>query len=170
MSDFTTSQQGLDLIMFYEGCELTAYPDPIGIWTIGYGHTGADVYKGLVITQQKAEEFLAEDVKQFERLINRYVTSDINQHQFDALVSFIYNVGPGKRGVKDGLIWLKTGVSSTLLRNVNAGNWTTAASNFLAWNRAGGKVLNGLTKRRQTESTLFSKGYLDFQQTNRTMV
>lgn len=164
MSNFTTSQQGLDLIMFYEGCVLTAYQDSVGIWSIGYGHTGPEVHSGLSISHSYAEELLQKDLENFERIINYYVISDINQHQFDALVSFVYNVGPGQTGVKDGLIHLRSGTSSTLLRDVNAGRFNSAASDFLQWNRAGGVVLRGLTKRRQSESTLFSKGYLDFKQ------
>lgn len=163
MTNFTTSQNGLNLIMYYEGCVLTSYRDSVGILTIGYGHTGPDVYEGLSITQSYAETLLANDVKKFENILNYYVTSDINQHQFDALISFIYNVGPGEAGVKDGLIHLKSGVNSSLLRDVNNGNFASAARDFLAWNRAGGMVLSGLTKRRTSESILFSSGYLDFE-------
>lgn len=164
MNNFTTSKQGLELIMFYEGCVLTAYQDSVGIWTIGYGHTGHDVYPGLSISKSRAIELLSQDLKGFERLVNQNVTSNINQHQFDALVSFIYNVGPGQTGVKDGLIRLKSGTNSTLLRDVNTGRYDSAAKDFLVWNRAGGVVLNGLTKRRTSESILFSSGYLNFAQ------
>lgn len=162
MSNFTTSQNGIDLIMFYEGCVLSAYQDSVGIWTIGYGHTGPGVHSGLVISKQYAETLLINDLKIFEGIINQCVTSQINQHQFDALVSFVYNVGPGKTGVKDGLVHLKSGVSSTLLSDVNGSRFTKAAADFLQWNRAGGKVLAGLTKRRKSESNLFLSGTLDF--------
>lgn len=166
MNKFTTSENGIRLITHYEGLKLHSYQDSTGIWTVGYGHTGHDVYPGQVITQDHAEELLKSDLQKFENIINTHVTYSINQDQFDALVSFVYNVGPGLKNVKDGLIQLKSGISSSLLRDVNNGNFFAASKDFLSWTRAGGVVLLGLVRRRKSESTLFSFGYLDFERSN----
>lgn len=166
---FSTSAKGIKLIKHYEGCSLTAYQDSVGVWTIGYGTT-TNVKPGMKITQKQADEFLLSDIKKFESLVNKAVTSRINQDQFDALISFIYNIGPGKKDVKDGLITLKNGKPSTLLNDVNASRFSQTAKDFLSWNKAGGVVLNGLVKRRQSESTLFSTGVLDFEKPGTTYV
>lgn len=129
-----------------EGLELRAYLCPAGIWTIGWGHTGTDVYKGLVITLAEAEDLLERDLRTSEGYVNSLVKVKLTQNQFDALVSFVYNVGGG--AFKD----------STLLRLLNAGDYKGAADQLLRWDKAKGKVLAGLTKRRQKERELFLRG------------
>lgn len=140
------SDKGLSLIKSFEGCELTAYPDP-GTggdpWTIGYGHTGPEVVPGLTINQDEAEAYLTLDVEKFERCVEDALTVEATQGQFDALVSFAYNVG------------CKAMSGSTLVRLLNAGNKDGAASQFGRWNKAGGRVMAGLTRRRQAERDLF---------------
>lgn len=136
------SNKGIDLIKQFEGCKLTAYKCPAGVWTIGYGHT-ATAKQGMTITQAKAIELLRNDLARFEAGVNTYVKVQINQNQFDALVSFSFNVGTGA---------LKT---STLLKKLNAKDFKGAADEFLRWNKSNGKVLAGLTKRREKERELF---------------
>ena len=137
------SQKGLDLIKNFEGLELKAYKDSVGILTIGYGSTGSHVKSGMTITAEQAEELLKQDVSRFEKGVNDLVKVSLTQNQFDALVSFSFNLGLGN---------LK---SSTLLKKLNASDYTGAVNEFLRWNRAGGKVLNGLTRRRQAEKDMF---------------
>jgi lysozyme len=140
-----TSTQGIALIKSAEGLRLNAYPDPGtgGVpWTIGYGTTSG-VTKGMVIDASQAEQMLQLDLVRFEKAIARLVTVPLNQHQFDALVSFAYNVGEGNFS------------SSTLLRLLNAGDYSAAAAQFSRWINAGGKIMPGLVKRRAAERTLF---------------
>lgn len=137
-----TSQKGIDLIKKFEGCRLEAYKCPAGIWTIGYGHTKG-VKDGMKISWEQAEEFLREDLKIYEQAVERCVKVPLSQNQFDALVSFCYNCG-GEA--------LRT---STLLRLLNDGNYSEAGEQFLRWNKAGGRVLAGLTRRREEEQALF---------------
>lgn len=131
------SQKGIDLIKRFEGCRLEAYKCPAGIWTIGYGHT-KDVKPGQKITEIQAEEFLKQDLKTFETQVNNNVFISLNQNQFDALVSFTYNCGLGN---------LKT-----LTKNRNADKIANA---LLLYNKAGGKTLEGLKRRREAEKNLF---------------
>lgn len=142
----------------YEGLRLTAYPDPktgAAPWTIGYGHTGPDVHPGLVWTQKQAEDALQADIADAVRQVNQAVTIiGLNQHQFDALVSVVFNVGPGSKW-KDGIIRLKDGGASTLLKFVNAGNYAAAADQFLRWVSPGSSVERGLRRRRTAERALF---------------
>ncbi|WP_255989916.1 lysozyme [Chitinolyticbacter albus] len=138
-----TSSNGIALIERFEGLRLTAYQDVVGIWTIGYGHTGSDVHPGLSISQIQAAALLQGDLTRFEAGVGRAVTVPLNQNQFDALVSFSYNLG------------LANLQHSTLLRRLNAGHYDEAAQEFPKWCRAGGKVLPGLVKRRSMEQTLF---------------
>jgi len=142
---FKYSSNGLALTKEFEGCRLTAYQDSVGVWTIGYGHTGPDVrWPGQRITQEQAEGLLMKDIKRFEDGVNRYVTWPwINQNQFDALVDFAFNLGLGNLA------------SSTLLKKINGGDLKGAAEEFLRWDKAGGKVLAGLTRRRKAERDLF---------------
>ncbi|ARS54313.1 lysozyme [Kushneria konosiri] len=137
-----TSQNGLDLIKASEGLELTAYRDSVGVPTIGYGHT-LNVKMGDVITASRAESLLQSDLRRFEAAVNRMVVVEINQNQFDALVSLCFNVG--NAAIK----------SSTLLRLLNAGDYLGAADQFPRWVYAGGVKLNGLVKRRAAERDLF---------------
>ncbi len=145
MANFKYSSVGLELTKQFEGCELKAYQDQVGVWTIGYGHTGTDVKKGLTITEEQASTLLAADVAWAVTCVNKSVKVAINQNQFDALVDFVFNLGCANLG------------QSTLLRLLNAGDSSGAAKEFLRWNRAGGKVLAGLTRRRQAEMDLFNK-------------
>ena len=140
-----TSNAGLDLIKRFEGFSAKAYPDPAHGWkvpTIGYGTT-AGVKMGDTITKERAEELLREDVKRFEDQVLRLVKVPLTQGQFDALTSFVYNLGPGNLS------------NSTLLRLLNAGDYKGAAAQFDRWNKAGGKVLPGLVRRRAAERALF---------------
>ena len=142
------SNKGLKLIQEFEGLKLTAYQDVIGIWTIGYGNTfyldGNIVKKGDKVTKAQAEALLKATIKEFETKVESLVKAKLNQNQFDALVSFTYNVGPAN---------LK---KSTLLKKVNINpNDESIADEFIKWNRASGKVIDGLTRRRQAESDLY---------------
>ena len=136
------SETGIQLIKKFEGCSLKAYKCPAGIWTIGYGHTSG-VKEGQTITKKEAEAYLKQDLTTFETFVTNLVTVAINQNQFDALVSFCYNLGPGNLR------------SSTLLKRINAGDFNGAAEQFDRWIYAGGRKLSGLVKRRAAEKTLF---------------
>ena len=143
VNNLSYSDQGLALTEQFEGLQLTAYQDPVGVWTIGYGHTGSDVQPGLTITQEQASDLLLQDVAGAVAAVNRLVTVPLTQNQFDALVDFTFNVGQGNLA------------SSTLLRELNAGNTEGAAAQFLVWVYAKGVELPGLVKRRQAEAALF---------------
>ncbi|MCP1292527.1 lysozyme [Chromobacterium sp. S0633] len=137
------SANGVKLIQQFEGLRLKAYQDAVGVWTIGYGHTGPDVTPGLVISQAQADALLARDLNRFETGVSRLVQVPLNQNQFDALLSFSYNLGLGSLQ------------NSTLLRLLNQRDYAGAAAQFPRWNKAGGKVLPGLTRRRAAEQALF---------------
>ncbi len=134
----------------FEACKLTAYYCPANVLTIGWGSTGNHVYEGMTITQQEADELFVKDQKRFVDAVNNLVKVPLTQNQFDSLVSFVYNVGEGN---------FKT---STLLRKLNAYDYEGAAEEFLRWNRGGGKVLAGLTRRRKSERHYFLTGEIDF--------
>jgi len=138
-----TGTKGIDLIKHFEGCELEAYKCAAGVWTIGYGHIKG-VTSDSVITQEQAEQMLVEELNEYEGYINNMVTTPLSQNQFDALVSWVYNLGGGN---------LK---ASTLLKVVNSGEFDGVPAQIMRWNKAGGKVLEGLTRRRQAEADLFS--------------
>lgn len=148
------SEVGLNLIREFEGLRLKAYMDSVGVPTIGYGHTRG-VKMGDTCTPEEAVAWLADDVEEAEKAVNEAVTVPLTQNEFDALVSLVFNVGPGKKGVKDGIITLKNGNPSTLLRYLNAEDYDSAGLEILRWNRAGGQVLSGLSRRRYRESQLF---------------
>ena len=136
----------LEIIKRNEGLRLEAYPDPAtggDPWTVGVGHTGPEVTPRMVITEAQAKEFLQQDCEEAERCIAKHVTIPLNQNQFDALVSFVFNLGCGNFS------------GSTLLKMVNDGNFQAAAAQFGRWNKAAGKVMVGLTLRREAESELF---------------
>lgn len=137
------SQRGIDLIKIFEGLYLEAYKCPAGVWTIGWGTTKG-VTPGMKITKEKAEKLLKADLVKFEQAVERNVKVPINQNIFDSLVSFTYNLGEGN---------LK---SSTLLRKLNSKDYYGASQEFQRWNKAGGKVLNGLIRRREAERDLFN--------------
>lgn len=136
------SENGLSLIKHFEGCELQAYKCPAGVWTIGYGHIKT-AHEGKVITQEQADEMLVEEMEEYEGYINKAVKVELNQNQFDAMVSWVYNLGNGNLG------------ASTLLKVLNMGDYAGVPAQMLRWNKAGGKVLEGLTRRRQAEADLF---------------
>lgn len=145
---------GIGLIKQFEGCQLSAYYCPSGILTIGFGHTG-DVKFGQRITQHQADVILDYDLERFEEIVSKAVKTPLTENQFSALVSFVFNVGPGKKDVRDGFVTLKSGRPSLMLTLLNVGNSSGAADQFLRWNKGGGKVLPGLVKRRAAERALF---------------
>ncbi len=136
-----TSKTGLDLIKTFEGCRLKAYKCPADVWTIGYGHTGSDVKQGMVITQAEADRLLQQDLERFEKNVMKFANKyHWTQNEFDALVSFAFNVG-------------------SIDQLVSNGNRTKAqiAEAITKYNKAGGKVLAGLVRRRKAEQELFLK-------------
>lgn len=136
------SNKGLELIKSYEGCRLSAYKCPAGVWTIGYGHTQG-VYGGMVISQAQADQFLFEDVQRFVNAVNQYQARfNFNQNEFDALVSFTYNCGAGS------------------LANVMSccNTKQEIAEECKLYNKGGGVVLAGLVRRREEEYKLFMSG------------
>jgi lysozyme len=137
------------LVKEFEGCRLVAYRCPAGVWTIGWGHTGPEVTEGLTITQAKADEYLEQDLGRVLAGVDRLVTTDLTVGQTAALVSFAYNVGLGA---------LK---HSTLLRLLNTGATEAAAAEFPRWNRAAGRVLPGLVRRRAAEMEMFLERNLE---------
>lgn len=147
-------KKGLELIKSSEGLRLKPYLCPAGIPTIGYGNTYYDdvdetkvTLNDSPITAERAEELLANIVdSHYSKYVNKYVKVELTQNQFDALVSFTYNVGIGNLKV------------STLLRKLNSGDYTGASEEFRKWNKAGGRVLKGLTTRRLNEKLLFLNG------------
>ena len=143
------SQACLNLIKRFEGCRLDAYPDP-GTggdpWTIGYGHTGPEVHKGLRISQDIAEAYLLKDVTHFADGVRKLLNRDPAQNQFDAMVSLAYNIGLGNFG------------KSTVLRKFNEGDLISSAKGFMLWTKAAGKELPGLVTRRAAEQALFQLG------------
>lgn len=145
-----TSENGVAVMHYFESCKLKAYPDPGSQngepWTIGRGHTGPEVTQGLVWTQAQADAAFIEDLRKFERGVAALVKVPLTQGQFDALVSFAYNVG------------LKALETSTLLRLVNVGDYEGASLQFPKWNKNDGTVMRGLTRRRYAEQALF-RGY-----------
>ena len=143
-TNMKTGIQGLELIKSFEGLELNAYKCAAGVWTIGYGHT-KDVQEGMVISAETANDMLMEELVEYENYVNTLVTVPLNQNQFDALVSWVYNLGSSNFQ------------ASTLLKVINAGGQMLAVpAQIMRWNKAGGKVLEGLTRRRQAEADLFS--------------
>lgn len=145
------SQAGIDaMLKQFEGCKLTAYKCPAGIWTIGYGHTssaGAPIVEpGMTITQAQAEIILKADLVRYEQPVAALLKQPVAQNQFDVLVDFAYNAGIGA---------LK---SSTLLKKVNAGDFDAVPGELMKWTKGGGKVLPGLVRRRQAESIWWSAG------------
>ena len=137
-----TSAEGIALIKKFEGCELKAYQCSAGVWTIGYGHT-KDVEEGDTISKDQAEEMLVEELHEYENYVNEYVNVALSQNQFDALVSWVYNLGPAN---------LK---ASTMLKVLNSGKYEDVPAQIKRWNKAGGKVLEGLIRRREAEACLF---------------
>lgn len=136
------SEEGLALLKKFEGCELKAYQDSVGVWTIGYGHT-KEVKEGDQINKDEAEHLLAEEMPEYEGYINDMVEVPLNQNQFDSLVCWVYNLGPTN---------LK---NSTLLTVLNQERYDDVPREIKRWNKAGGEVLKGLIRRRKAEALLF---------------
>jgi len=137
----------IDLIKRFEGCRLVAYRDPVGIWTIGYGHTNdggyPEIKQGTKITKVEAEALLVRDLERFEELVAKTVKVRLTPNQFGALVSFCCNVGAAAFR------------RSSVLDRVNRMRFSEVPSRLALWNRAGGRVLPGLVKRRAGEGQLF---------------
>ena len=142
---------GRALIQEFEQCRLKAYLDGGGVWTIGWGHTGADVHEGLVVTQAQADALFEHDIARFVADVNSLVKVPVTQNEFDALVSFAYNCGSDidadtkAEGLGD----------STLLRLLNKGDRAGAAREFQKWVKDNGKIVGGLIRRRKAERKLF---------------
>ena len=136
------SEKGLALITEFEGCKLTAYRDIVGVWTIGFGHTKT-ARGGMVITQSEAHHLLELDVAEHANGVEKSLFVKLEQHQFDAVVSLAFNVGVG--AVRN----------STLVKMINRGDAKLASAQFDRWNKAGGKVVAGLTRRRAAERRMY---------------
>lgn len=136
------SEEGLSLIKKFEGLELEAYQCAAGVWTLGYGHT-AGVQEGDVWSEAQANEQLKIDMHVYADHINNQVTCPLSQNQFDALVSWVFNLGPTNLR------------NSTLLKVLNSGDYEGVPAQIKRWNKAGGKVLEGLIRRREAEALLF---------------
>ena len=136
------SIEGLSLIKKFEGCELNSYKCAAGVPTIGFGSTHG-IEMGMSISKARAEELLLEDISKFEDIVNKSVKVDLSQPQFDALVSWTFNLGGGNLN------------SSSMLKFLNAGDYHLIPSQIKRWNKANGKVLEGLVRRREAESLLF---------------
>ena len=138
------SQNGLELIKHFEGCELEAYKCAAGVWTIGYGHIKTAV-EGMTISQSYADELLDGEIVEYEDYVNAAVTAPLSQDQFDALVSWTFNLGNGNLN------------ASTMLKVLNRGEYEEVPAQMKRWNKAGGKVLEGLIRRREAEANLFEE-------------
>jgi len=136
------SLEGLALIKRFEGCRLKSYKCSANVLTIGYGHTGG-VKETDTITQDEADKLLQEDVEQFEKYVDDNVTVELGQSQFDALVAWTFNLGVGNLR------------ESTMLKKLNSEDYASVPSEMKRWNKAGGKTLDGLIRRRKAESLLF---------------
>jgi lysozyme len=136
------SDEGLSLIKHFEGCELKAYRCAANVLTIGYGTT-KNVTEDMEITQEEAESLLQEEMHEYEGYINDIVKVPLEQHQFDSMVSWVFNLGSGNL------------FSSTLLKKLNNSEYDEVPEQIKRWNKAGGKVLEGLVKRREAEALLF---------------
>jgi lysozyme len=130
----------------FEGCRLTAYRCPAGVWTIGYGHTGKGVREGLEITQMEADALLIDDLARHQRAIADLIRVPVSENQFIAVLSLAFNIGATAFR------------RSSVLKNLNNGAPLQAAESFLLWNTVGGKPNRGLTRRRNAERRLFLKG------------
>ena len=136
------SEEGKNLIKKFEGCELEAYKCAAGVWTIGYGHIKTAV-EGMKIDQATANELFDEEMGEYETYVNTAVTVPLSQNQFDALVSWVFNLGNGNLN------------ASTMLKVINSGDHAGVPAQIKRWNKAGGKVLEGLIRRREAEALLY---------------
>ena len=142
------NEEGLAMIRTFEGFRGKAYRDAVGVWTIGFGHTSMagppQVKPGMTVTRDKATQILARDIETFAEGVAGLLTSEVTSNQFSALVSFAYNVGLGNFR------------KSSVLKAVNAGDHDVVPRRLALWNKAGGRVLPGLVKRRAAEAALFA--------------
>jgi len=136
------SKEGVALIKKFEGCKLESYYDAVDVLTIAYGRTKA-VKAGDTCTQEEADQMLAEDLEEFEGYVDKLVTVDLEQNQFDALTAWTYNLGPTNLN------------SSSMLTKINEKDWDEVPNQMKRWNKAGGKILEGLVRRREAEAKLF---------------
>ena len=141
-SAMRTCEKGINLIKEFEGRRLVAYQDSVGVWTIGYGHTKT-AHEDKLIIKSTADKLLAEDLAEFEKYVDSLVTVDLNQNQFDALIAWTFNLGPGNL------------IESTMLKVLNEGKYDEVPYQMKRWNKAGGEVLEGLVRRREAEAALF---------------
>jgi len=142
------STEGIALIKKFEGCKLESYKCAAGVWTIGYGSTKL-ITQDMSITQDEAEKLLIKDIAEFEEFVLEASEMPLSQHQFDALVSWTFNLGPSNLN------------ASTMLKVLNKGEYEDVPAQIKRWNKAGGKVLDGLIRRREAEALLFAG--LDWQ-------
>jgi len=145
------------LVPLFEGSKPVPYKDPVGIWPDCYGHTGPDVVPGQKNSSQACEDTLDADLMSAYTVVRSCVRVPLNKNEVSAYTSFAYNVGRGKTGIKDGFCVLKNGREPSFLRKLNSGDHTGACLGLLPWDKAGGRVLPGLTKRRTAESQLCLK-------------
>jgi lysozyme len=137
-----TSEEGIALIKKFEGCKLRAYLDAVDVPTIAYGRT-KDVKIGDICTQQQAEDWLEEELVEYEGYVNEAVKVELTQPQFDSLVSWTYNLGPSNLN------------RSSMLRVLNTSDYDNVPEQIMRWNKAGGRVLPGLVRRREAEAEMF---------------
>lgn len=138
------TQEGMDLLTFYEGCKLVAYKCPKGVWTIGYGTTKG-VKAGMVITPAIAQTLLLSDIQEIEDFMSTNIACRLNKNEYSALICLIYNIGEGAFRM------------SKMLRLLNQGKKSEVPKEFLRWNRIDKRVSKGLTARREAEKNLFLK-------------
>jgi len=140
----TYSRSGLQLTEHFEGCKLIGYLDVKGIPTNGFGHTGPDVYESQVITQEQANAWLLQDVQNAVNHVNSLVSVPLTQDEFNALIDFAFNCG------------CEAFAGSTMLRLLNAGDYKNSALEFTKWDKAGGRIVAGLLRRRISEEEEFN--------------
>lgn len=140
-----TSAAGISAIRSFEGCVLLAYQDSGGVWTVGVGHTGPEVKKGLMWTRAQAEAALSKDLERFEAAVTKAVTVTLTQGQFDALTSLAFNIGAAAFA------------GSTLVKKLNVGDVAGAACQFIAWHMDNGLVNKTLLSRRAAEMWMFAR-------------
>lgn len=149
-NDLRTGPMAIKLLHHFEGCKLTAYKCPAGVWTIGYGDTGPHVTAGLRWTQEQAEAaFRVRLAREFEPAVRKVCDERTTPAQFGAMVALAYNIGVGAFA------------RSSVARCHRDGNHAGAALAFLSWNRAGGKVMPGLTRRRSAEAALYRSDFAE---------
>jgi lysozyme len=136
------SNEGISLIKKFEGCELESYQDSVGVWTIGYGHT-KNIKEGMTISKEQADNMLLNELDEYCEYVEKAVDVTLKQCEFDALVAWTYNLGPTNLN------------KSTMLKKLNNKEYQDVPHEIKRWNKAGGKVLQGLVRRREAESLLF---------------